>query len=361
MESQLKGSSKSFIETALGFVFLLILLFAMFTVLHPFFGVFAYAIIFSVALANPFESLVRLLKGKRKLAAFIYAVLLIAVVAVPFIFLVSVISNYVQQAEDWITNAKVNGVPPLPEGVGDWPFVGKKIAAFWTQMETDPKATINLYEPQIKATLQHLLHGGAGIIGATLEFVVGIIISAILLANRKSILPPIYATMSRIAGEKDGPNIVDASGRAVKGVAIGVMGTAFIAALAAWIGFAIAGISFAVGLAAITFFLVVIQLGPVLVFVPVAIWLGMQGQTGWAIFVGIYGVVVLMTIDNILKPILIAKSGKLPILVLFLGVVGGMVAWGFTGMFKGAIILAVLYTIINSWLGKEQAQARVAT
>jgi predicted PurR-regulated permease PerM len=99
---------------------------------------------------------------------------------------------------------------------------------------------------------------------------------------------------------------------------------------------------------------VVIQVGPLLVWLPVAIWLGTTGQTGWALFITIYGIVVLMGIDNVLKPILIARSGKLPVLVLFLGVVGGMVAWGFTGMFKGAIIMAVFYTILQSWLGKPQ-------
>jgi predicted PurR-regulated permease PerM len=149
-------------------------------------------------------------------------------------------------------------------------------------------------------------------------------------------------------------------GRAVKGVAVGVMGTAFIAAFFAWVGFAIAGISFAVGLAALTFFLVVIQVGPVLVFVPAAIWLFMTGQTGMGIFVSIYTLAVMIPIDNILKPILIAKSGKLPVLVLFLGVIGGMVTWGFTGMFKGAIILAVFYTIMNSWLSKPKDEVEVA-
>jgi predicted PurR-regulated permease PerM len=161
-----------------------------------------------------------------------------------------------------------------------------------------------------------------------------------------------------MVGENDGPALVDASGRAVKGVAIGVMGTAFIAGIAAWIGFAIAGIPIAAGLAAITFFFVVIQIGPLLVFVPVCIWLGMQGETGMAIFMTIYGIVVLMGIDNVLKPILIAKSGKLPILVLFLGVIGGMTTWGFTGMFKGAIILAVFYTLFNSWL-KPKTQVAI--
>src|SRR6478736_10198386 len=192
-------------------------------------------------------------------------------------------------------------------------------------------------------------------VGATLEFIVGIIVSAIFLASGGKVLQPLYATMRNIVGHNDGPALVVATGRAVKGVAVGVMGTALIAALAAWIGFAIAGISFAVGLAAITFFLVVIQLGPILVVLPVVIWLASTGQSGSAIFVGIYGVVVLMGIDNILKPILIARSGKLPILVLFLGVIGGMVTWGFTGMFKGAIILAVFYTIMQNWLAKKPA------
>ena len=217
------------------------------------------------------------------------------------------------------------------------------------KLQNDP-AAIQLYEPKIRAVLARLLGGGLGVVGAGLEFILGIIISAVMLNSGSKALNPVYGVMKRIVGEHDGPVLVDASGRAVKGVAIGVMGTGFIAAIAAWIGFTIAGVSIAGGLAAITFFLVVIQLGPLFVFLPVVIWLASQGETGMAIFMLIYGIVVLMSIDNILKPILIAKSGKLPVLVLFLGVVGGMVAWGFTGMFKGAIILAVFYTLFNSWL-----------
>jgi len=154
---------------------------------------------------------------------------------------------------------------------------------------------------------------------------------------------------------------VNATGRAIKGVAVGVMGAAFMVALFAWIGFAIAGIPFAIGLAALTFFLVVIQLGPLLVWLPVVLWLAARGDTGWAIFIGIYGATVLMGIDNILKPVLIARSGRLPVLVLFLGVIGGMAAWGFTGMFKGAIILAVFYTILHSWLDRQPPELQAVT
>jgi predicted PurR-regulated permease PerM len=187
-----------------------------------------------------------------------------------------------------------------------------------------------------------------------LEFIAGVIVSAIFLSSGKKLLMPIYEIVGRIIGEKDGPALVDATGRAVKGVAVGVMGTAFIAAFSAWIGFSIAGISFAIGLAALTFFLVVIQVGPLLVWLPVAIWLGTHGETGWAIFISIFGLVVLMGIDNFLKPILIARSGKFPALVLFLGVIGGMAAWGFTGMFKGAIIMAVFIRYYSpGWAGGE--------
>ena len=340
---------RNVIETALVVLLLLILLSMFYTVLSVFLGVFTYAIILAVAIHPLFEKLARALGGRRKLAAFIYGLLLVAVVALPYIYLISELANFAQDSIKYVSDAKEKGLPTLPDWIAGLPVVGDKISAGWQNVQKDP-ASIALYEPQIKSALNRILTGGLGVIGSGLEFIVGIIISAVMLNSGAKALNPIYALMKRLVGEHDGPALVDASGKAVKGVAIGVMGTAFIAAIAGWIGFTIAGISIAAGLAAITFFLVVIQLGPLFVVLPVVIWLATQGETGMAIFMGIYGVVVLMGIDNILKPILIAKSGKLPILVLFLGVVGGMVAWGFTGMFKGAIILAVFYTLFNSWV-----------
>lgn len=348
---------RSIIETALVLLLLLILLSSLYTVLSIFLGVFTYAIILAVAIHPLFEKLARLLGGKRKLAAFIYALLLIGIVALPFVYLINELAGLIQASQVYIADAKANGLQPLPEWIAGLPVVGENISSGWQKLQNDP-AAIQLYEPKIRAVLTRLLGGGLGVVGAGFELILGIIISAIFLNSGTKILNPIYVVMKRMVGENDGPALVDASGRAVKGVAIGVMGTAFIAGIAAWIGFAIAGIPIAAGLAAITFFFVVIQIGPLLVFLPVVIWLGMQGETGMAVFMTIYGIVVLMGIDNVLKPILIAKSGKLPVLVLFLGVIGGMTTWGFTGMFKGAIILAVFYTLFNSWL-KPKTQVAV--
>ncbi len=139
-------------------------------------------------------------------------------------------------------------------------------------------------------------------------------------------------------------------GRAIRGVAIGVIGTALLEGVLSWIGFAVAGVPGAIVLAAVTFFLAIIQIGPLLVWLPVAIWLGSQGQTGWTIFTVVWGIFVLMAADNVVKPMLIARSGELPLLVLFVGVIGGLAAWGFTGMFIGATTLAVLWTVLQTWI-----------
>lgn len=352
MNSNTQNRPRDVVETALVLLLLFILLFMLYQVLGVFAGVFTYAIIFSVSFAGSFESLVKVLKNKRGLAAFIYAAILIAVVALPFYFIISTLARYAGEVQQWLADVETKGVPPLPSWVEGVPVAGKKIVAFWQELQADPKAALTTYEPKIKQILGALVFGGAGMLGAVLEFIVGIIVSSLLLANAQTVVKPLYAIMQRIAGEANGQALVDATGRAVKGVAIGVLGTAFIAAFFAWVGFLIAGIPFAMGLTALTFFLVVTQLGPIWVFIPVAIWLFATGQTGWGIFMSIYTLAVMIPIDNVVKPMLIARAGKLPILVLFLGVIGGMVLWGFTGMFKGAIILAVFYTILSSWLAR---------
>lgn len=353
MTTPTQPNSKRITETALILLLLLGLIYALFTVLQAFFGVFTFAIIFAVSFSQPFERLVKLLGQRRKLAAVVYSILLVAIVAVPVIYMISALSMHVREAIHWIGYARENGLPPLPEWISNIPFIGDDINAFWQQLQERPRAAVGGYEPQLKSLLHRVVTSGAGMLGVVLEFVAGIVVSAVFLVSGRKIMIPVYATLTHMFGKEDSYALVDATAQAVKGVAIGVMGTAFIAAIISWIGFAIEGIPFALGLAAIVYFLVLIQLGPSIVFIPVVIWLAVQGHTGGAVFIAIWGVFVLV-IDAVLKPILIARSGKLPFLVLFLGVIGGLVAWGFTGMFKGAIILAVFYTVFNSWLAKTR-------
>jgi predicted PurR-regulated permease PerM len=348
------ASSRSLIETVLILLVLLALLVAMYEVLRVFFGVFTFALIFSVSFAPLFERFCKLLKGRRKLAAFIYSIVLIAVIALPFIFIISTMTHHMRDAVDWVTDVKQNGVPPLPEWLAKLPMVGEGVSAFWQQFQENPKELVVQHEHQIRGVLRHVMTGGAGMLGATFQFIAGIIISAVLLAGGVKILQPVRLMLKHMLGEGDADALMAAAAQAVKGVSVGVMGTAFIAAVISWIGLAIASVPFSAGLAALVFFLVLIQVGPLVVWIPLVIWAFVQGHTGWAVFFAIYGIFV-MIVDSVMKPILIAKSGKLPFLVLFLGVIGGMVAWGFTGMFKGAIILALFYTIFNTWLERRNS------
>lgn len=345
-----KISTKTLIESTLLLLLLFGLLFAVFKVLEPFFGVLLFALILSVSFSKPYNHLVRFLKDRRKLAAVIYVILLLAIFTMPFIYVVSAISEHFRVAIDFVNNLKDDGMPTLPDWIVNLPMVGEDIREYWQNLFDDPQQTVDSYGGQIKTTLQHVLAAGKGLLGVTLQFILGVIISAFFLVSSRKILFPIKTSMERLLGEKAGNELVVAIGQAIKGVSIGVMGTALIASFLSWLGFTIAGVPFAIGFAAIVFFLVVIQIGPLVVWIPIIIWYATLGETGWTIFLIVYAI-VLIIFENVIRPVLIARSGgRLPFLVLFIGVLGGMFTWGFIGMFKGAIIMAIFYTIYMQWL-----------
>lgn len=348
--------SRSIIETILVTLLLLALLISTFEVLRPFFGVLTFALIFSVSFAKPFKKFVKLLGFRKKLAATIYAVLLIALITFPFVLIISAIANHLKDASVFISDVKIHGLPPLPAWIANLPVIGDDLNAFWKNLPLNPKQTIAPHELQFKSALNHVVTTGTGILGTTLQFVLGIIISAFFLASGEKILLPIKATLKHLLGARAGLSLLEATGQAVKGVSVGVMGTAFFAAVISWIGFVIAGIPFALGLAGLIFFVTIIQIGPLLIWIPLIIWYASLGHTGYTIFLIIYAIGVL-AVDAIVKPILIAKSGGgLPFLVLFLGVLGGLAAWGFTGMFKGAIVMAIAYTVFIKWLETRKVE-----
>jgi len=358
INNPLQNSSRNIVEAILVVILLVGLMMALYDVLKVFFGVLTFALIFTVSFARPFEWLARVLGNRRVLAAIIYALVLITIVALPLVFIISALRHHVKDVIAWMNDVRTNGLPPLPRWVINFPLVGEDIASFWQQLQSSPRETIAAHGEPIRAAMRHILTSGAGIVGTALQFIIGIIISAFLLVAGERALTPVKSTMQHLLGRREGLSLLRATAVAVKSVSIGVMGTAFIAAIISWIGLVIARVPFPVLLSALIFFLVLIQLGPLWVWVPLVIWTASQGHTGMTVFLIIYGIALLL-IDAVLKPILLAAAGgKMPFLVLFLGVVGGLAAWGFTGMFKGAIILSVFYTLFNSWLEKSNIPAR---
>lgn len=352
---RLKLSTRNVVESILVLLLFVALLVALYDVMHLFFGVLTFALIFCVSFVDAFEHLCRLLGGRRNIAATVYVLILLIIVALPVILLFSAFHAHANELNNWIEAWKTNGLPDLPAWVKNLPIVGHELQLFWVHVQNDPKDILQENGPQAKSMIQQAIHSGTGILGVSVQFIVGILISAFFLAQRKQILNPFRAAAQHLFGELDGNNLLHITEQAIKGVSIGVMGTAFVTAGISWIGLAIAGIPFSLGISALIFFLVVIQVGPLPVWIPLTIWLFIEGHTGMAIFMIVYGIVVVI-IENIIRPVLIAKSGKIPFLVLFVGVIGGLSAWGFTGMFKGAIVVAICYTVFNSWLEKKNNQ-----
>lgn len=352
MDSPLVQKDRNIFEYTLVLLLFLVLIWALFTVTQSFFGVFTYAVILAVSFSGTFDKLIRVFGNRKWIAIIAYTLLLLTVMAIPFIFFLHALGRYFHVVQEFLLRVRTDGLPPLPDSLAQTPYVGDQLSQWWEPLRTSPNSSLHLYEKQLHTVLTKLLHEGAGVLGAGVEMVFGIIISSVFLFNREFILPTVYRTASYTFGQADGPAILDASAKAVKGVAIGVMGTGLITAMAAWIAYTIAGIPFTIVLVALIFLLTIIQMGAWLVWLPMAIWLGYNGHTGQAIFLVVFGILLIL-LDALLKPLLIARSGKLPVLVLFVGVLGGLMAWGFTGMFKGAIVLSVAYTVFQSWISRH--------
>ncbi len=140
----------------------------------------------------------------------------------------------------------------------------------------------------------------------------------------------------------------------------GILGTALAQGVVAGIGFLIAGVPGAALLGLATFFLSVVPVGPPLIWISATLWLFVQGSTGWAVFMGLWGLLVVSTVDNVLKPMIISHGSNLPFMLVLLGVLGGAVAFGFVGIFLGPTLLAVGYRMMNEWVDREVTDERGA-
>ncbi|MGH8858724.1 MAG: AI-2E family transporter [Polaromonas sp.] len=154
---------------------------------------------------------------------------------------------------------------------------------------------------------------------------------------------------------QDGPGLIAVVVNTVRSVSIGVAGTAAAQGILSTIGFLVTGVPGVVLLGFLTFFLALVQLPTVLVWLPAVLWLYYQHQEGWALFMLIWGLVAVGAVDNFLRPYLISQGAKLPIAIIFMGVIGGLLAWGMIGLFIGPTLLAVAFSLLRGWVGAARA------
>ncbi len=329
---------------------LLLLIAWCFQILYPFFSIVLWAIILAVALA-PFYNTLRIQLGNRgKLTASIITLLALGTIAIPSYLFVDSLVNGIRDLGYQI-EAGVFEIPPPPSEVNDWPFIGRSLYNGWDLASTNLEDAFDQYGDQLASIGSSMLNSILGTGLSILQFVISTIIAGVLLATSEGGAKMIRTLFIKLVGER-GEEFTMISELTVRNVVKGILGVALIQAILAGLGFVFAGVPYAGLWALVVLFLAVIQIGPSLVIIPVIIYLYSTTDpfpaTLWTIYLVLVG-----ASDNILKPILLGAGAPVPMLVIFLGAIGGFITSGFIGLFTGAVVLSLGYKLFEAWLGEN--------
>ena len=289
--------------------------------------------------------------NKRWLAVTVMTLALLLVFVAPFSAAIGTIVRHADEVAGWAKGLRGLKVPVAPEWVAKTPVVGEQVAGVWNEYAAKGVEDLDeVIAPYAGRVVRWFVAevGGFGLV--SVQFLLTVVIAAIMYSVGESWGRWVRRFGRRLAGER-GDNVVQLAGKAIRGVALGVVLTAFIQAILGGIGLWITGVPFAAVLTAVMFMLAVAQIGAVPVLVCALVWLWFQGATGWFIALLVWTIIV-GSMDNVLRPILIRKGADLPLLLIFAGVIGGLVSFGLLGLFVGPVILAVAYTLLDSWVSE---------
>ena len=342
------------IERNLGWAVVLLLFFGCLLVLRPFVSALLWAVVLCISSWPIYRRLLGWLGNRRTLAALVMTLAMILIVLLPFFIVVMTLADNIQELTS-ATRSWIDAGPPAPpEWLAKIPVVGQKAMDYWQSMAADTAKLWTQAQRLIEPASSWLLRGGLALGGGLLQLAFSIFIAFFLFRDGVSAARRLNHVVERIGGER-GHHLLNVAGRTVRGVVYGILGTALAQAVAAGIGFLIAGVPGVALLALLTFFSSIVPVvGTALTWLPAAIWLFHQGSTGWAIFMLVWGFGV-ANIDNIVKPWLISQGSDLPFILIFFGVLGGALTFGFIGVFIGPTLLAVGFRLLEEWSPANRA------
>ncbi|HEY5647701.1 MAG TPA: AI-2E family transporter [Pseudomonadales bacterium] len=343
-------TSADVMEVLVRFGIVAVLVVLSYRIFSPFMGVVLWGVILAVALYPLQQSVAARLGGRQGTAATLLVVVGLVLIGGPVIMLGSLFAGYIQKTYVAVSSNAVTISPPDPS-VAEWPLIGEKLYATWTQAASDLPALIESLEPQIGRLSEQALSAATGTMGDVLLFLGALIIAGIMMAYGGSGSGAIERILSRMAGDENGSRLHTLITATIRSVATGVVGVAFIQALLLGLGFAFAGIPMAGLLAVVVLLVGIVQLPAALISLPAIgyLWWAGDGSTISQIVWTVYLLVAGMA-DNVLKPILLGRGVDVPMPVILIGALGGMVYAGIVGLFVGAVILAVGYQLFMDWV-----------
>jgi len=321
--------------------------------LRPFLAVAAWGMTIAIAGYPTYRKMQKLLGGRGRLAAVLFTVALLLVLIVPIALLAQTLIGGFHGAAIRLQSGTLK-IPSPPPNVASWPIIGKQVSEVWSLASTNFEAALQPFAPQLKGAAAALLAASAKVGFVVLQVFASFVIAGFLLANASGCTRVSRKLAARFFGARGGQveAMVEAT---VRSVTAGILGVAFIQALLAGLGFLVVGLPGA-GLWALVFLIAaVLQVGAITL-VPAVIYVFATMATVkavifliWCIFVGF--------LDNVLKPILLGRGAPVPILVIFLGAIGGFMAIGIFGLFVGAIVVSVGFNLFVAWLDEGAVSA----
>jgi predicted PurR-regulated permease PerM len=345
------------IERILGIGALLLLSIGCAIVLWPFLSALLWAAVICYSTWPIYTWFERTLGGHRGLAAALMTLSVALVLVAPFAIMVATLADSIGSLITAATRVLDQGPPAPPHWVAGLPVVGESLAVYWERLANNaPAFMIELKKLSGPATDIAVASGAVLGVGL-LKLGLSVFIAFFFYRHGRQMAAYVRESAERIAGPR-ARRLLTVVGVTVQGVVYGLIGTALIQALLAGIGFWIAGVPQALLLGFLTFVLSFVPAGPPLVWGSVALWLFVQGAVWWGIFVAAWGLLLVSSIDNVLRPYLLTKSNSLPVVLGLFGFLGGILAFGFIGVFLGPTLLAVGYSLFLEWHAAEVKDRR---
>ncbi len=344
----LVNTIKASIEVSIRLLFFFLLVAWCLMILYPFLTPIVWGVIFAVVFSPIYVSLSRFLGDRTKLSSSIIVIVSLSIIVVPSYFFIASMVDGIMEIKDEITTGAIS-IPPPDATIKDWPIIGGKIYQIWDLGSKNLEKLVTTYQTQLATVGKFIVNVIMSVGGGVLIFAIAMIIAGVLLTI-KGTEQVTRKLFRKLVGER-GDEFTDISVKTIQNVIKGIIGVAVIQSILLGIIFLAANIPHAGLWALLCLLLSVIQIGPVIVIIPVVIYLYANTTPGVATIWTIILILASLS-DNILKPILLGKGAPVPMLVIFLGSIGGFIMSGFVGLFTGAIVLSLGYKLFLAWINE---------
>jgi predicted PurR-regulated permease PerM len=337
-------------------VVLALLVIGCFVVLRPFLAAILWGLIICLSTWPAYQWLQHRLGDQPGLAATLMTLLLAAAFLVPLVIVGAGLAENATSLFERVTLALKEGPPDPPAWLNGLPLVGPSLQAFWVELTQGGEGVVAKLMSYAGPVKDWLLTVGTSLGQGILELSLSVITAFFIYRDGAAGVQQLKTVLVRLTGDRAQP-LLDVVGGTMKGVIYGIIGSALAQGILAGFGFWLAGVPGALFLGVVTAFLSVLPGGPLLLWGPAAVWLFYKGAMWWGIFIVVWGLFVVGGVDNLIKPYFISRGSDLPLILIFLGVLGGVLAFGFLGVFLGPTLLAVGYTLLREWTQTDSIPA----